>query len=132
MMFTACDGKLWWIDEATNKLVCRESNGLSVEGAFDWLVETGEIGLDLPENKYITNLLVRANLDVGASLRIDVQYENGAWEKKIEYARSGLKSFNVPVAPHRCDHLKMRISGNGGCKIYSIGKHLRQGSETMW
>lgn len=132
MMFTACDGKLWWIDEATNKLVCRENNGLSAEGAFDWLVETGEIGLDLPENKYITNLLVRANLDVGASLRIDVQYENCAWEKKIEYARSGLKSFNVPVAPHRCDHLKMRISGNGGCKIYSIGKHLRQGSETMW
>lgn len=132
MMFTTCEGKLWWIDEATKRLVCREDKKLEAEGAFDWMVETGELGLDIPENKYITNLLVRANLEAGASLEIDVQYEGEHWEKKITYNRAGLKSFNVPVAPHRCDHLKMRISGTGGCKIYSISKHLRQGSEVMW
>lgn len=132
MMFTTCEGKLWWIDEATNRLVCREDKELEVEGAFDWVVETGELGLDIPDNKYITNLLVRANLEQGASLTIEVQYEGKRWEKKIQYNKAGLRSFNVPVAPHRCDHLKLRISGNGGCKVYSISKHLRQGSEAMW
>ena len=132
MMFTTCEGKLWWIDEATKRLVCREDKELEVEGAFDWAVETGELGLDVPDNKYITNLLVRANLEAGASLTIEVQYEGKRWENKIQYNKAGLRSFNVPVAPHRCDHLKMRISGNGGCKVYSISKHLRQGSEAMW
>lgn len=132
MMFTSCDGKLWWIDEPTKKLVCRESDSLTMEGKFDWHVETGNLGLDIPENKYISNLLIRANLEEGTSIKIEVQYEHGAWEKKIEYGRAGLRSFNVPVSPHRHDHLKMRISGNGGCKIYSISKHLTQGSEVMW
>lgn len=129
MMFATVDGELYWVDEDTSKLVCRTGD---TEGAFDWRVESGVLGLDIPENQYMTRLLIRAELEEGASLDLFVRYGDGAWEKKISYNRSGLRSFNVPVLPHRCDTLKLKLEGHGGCKVYSISKHITQGSEQMW
>ena len=132
MMFAACEGRLWWIDEEKKRLVCRDAAGLEEEGKFAWKAETGVLGLDLPENKYMSNLLIRAELEEESAVRIEVRYENGEWEKKLEYDRPGLRSFNIPVLPSRSDHLRMRISGEGQCKIYSISKQIRRGSEKMW
>ena len=130
--FTACDGKLWWIDEIGKRLVCRESEALEKEPAFNWKAETGVLGLDLPENKYMSNLVVRADLAQGSKIKIEIKYENGPWESKIDYAKPGLKSFNVPIIPGRSDHLRMRLSGTGQCKVYSVSKHIKRGSEKMW
>ena len=42
-----------------------------------------------------------------------------------------LRTFAFPVRPHRCDHFRLKLTGTGGAKIYSITKTLEQGSDEM-
>ena len=132
MMFTTCDGRLWWIDEDKKQLVCRVSDGLEEEKDFAWLAESGIIGFQQVGNKYVSRFTVRAELDKGANIYMEMQVDDGLWKRMITYARPGLRSFNIPVLPRRCDHLKLRFGGKGGCKIYSVSKYLREGSERNW
>lgn len=132
MMFTTCDGRLWWIDEDKKQLVCRVSDGLEEEKDFAWQAESGIIGFQQVGNKYVSRFTVRAELDKGANIYMEMQVDDGLWQRMITYARPGLRSFNIPVLPRRCDHLKLRFGGKGGCKIYSVSKYLREGSERNW
>jgi hypothetical protein len=132
MMFTTCDGRLWWIDEDKKQLVCRVSDGLEEEKDFAWQAESGIIGFQQVGNKYVSRFTVRAELDKGANIYMEMQVDDGLWQRMITYARPGLRSFNIPVLPRRCDHLRLRFGGNGGCKIYSVSKYLREGSERNW
>ena len=132
MMFTTCDGRLWWIDEDKKQLVCRVSDELEEEKDFAWQAESGIIGFQQVGNKYVSRFTVRAELDKGANIYMEMQVDDGLWQRMITYARPGLRSFNIPVMPRRCDHLKLRFGGKGGCKIYSVSKYLREGSERNW
>jgi hypothetical protein len=42
---------------------------------------------------------------------------------------TSLKTFSVPIKPKRCDHLRLRIDGEGNAKIFSITKTIEQGSD---
>lgn len=132
MMFTTCGGRLWWIDEDKKQLVCRVSDGLEEEKDFAWQAESGIIGFQQVGNKYVSRFTVRAELEKGANIYMEMQVDDGLWQRMITYARPGLRSFNIPVLPRRCDHLKLRFGGRGGCKIYSVSKYLREGSERNW
>lgn len=132
MMFTTCDGRLWWIDEDKKQLVCRVSDGLEEEKDFAWQAESGIIGFQQVGNKYVSRFTVRAELDKGANIYMEMQVDDGLWQRMITYARPGLRSFDIPVLPRRCDHLKLRFGGKGGCKVYSVSKYLREGSERNW
>lgn len=132
MMFTTCEGRLWWIDEERKQLVCRVAEGLAEEEAFAWSAESGIIGFAQVGNKYVSRFTIRAELEKGSSIYMEMKVDDGLWQRMITYARPGLKSFNIPVRARRCDHLQMRFGGKGECRIYSISKYLREGSERNW
>jgi hypothetical protein len=132
MMFTTCDGRLWWIDEEEKRLVCRSADGLETESDFAWSAESGIIGFVQPGNKYMSRFTVRAELGKGSNICMEMKTDDGPWQRMITYARPGLRSFNIPVQPRRCDHLQLRFSGKGECRIYSISKYMREGSERNW
>ena len=61
---------------------------------------------------------------------IDAQYDSsGVWERLSSMTGTTLRSFAVPVRPKRCDHLKIRLSGEGDAKIYSFVKTVEEGSD---
>jgi hypothetical protein len=132
MMFTTCDGRLWWIDEDKKQLVCRTAEGLEEEGKIEWMAESGIIGFEQVGHKYVSRFTVRAELEKGADIYMEMQVDDGVWKRMITYERPGLRSFNIPVLPGRCDHLKLRFGGHGDCRVYSVSKHLREGSERSW
>lgn len=133
MIFATCEERLWWIDEKRGRLVCRtKTEDLEEEEDFVWAAESNVMGLAQTGQKYISRFTIRAELEKGAKLEVAIRYDDGVWLKKIAYARPGLRSFNVPVIPRRCDHLRLKISGKGGCRVYSVSKYLREGSERAW
>ena len=80
--------------------------------------------------KYISRMTVRMSLDIGASVDFYAQYDlSNDWVHLCTMHGTSLRSFSIPIRPRRCDHMKLRIVGNGGCKIYSITKTIEQGSE---
>lgn len=101
-----------------------------IESPVEWYAETGDIGMGIPNNKYISKLQFRLEVPEGSMVKIELQYDSdGQWIEKYRINATRLRSFTVPIIPRRCDHMKVRISGVGDCKIYSFTRTVEEGSE---
>ena len=128
--FCTSRGELYFIDAADNMIKTINGSGTKDTTNVEWMAETGVIGTDMPDKKYISRLDVRMSLKVGTRVYFYVEYDStGKWEHLFTMTGMTLQSFTVPVRPKRCDHLRLRIEGDGEAKIYSICKTLEQGSE---
>ena len=124
--FCPCDGELYYIDHVDGDIKTVSGGSESV----DWMAETGMIGITYPDQKYISRLLLRMALEIGATVTISAQYDSsGVWEQVGVINGSSTRSFLVPIRPKRCDHMRLRLEGNGGAKVYSITKTIEQGSD---
>ena len=128
--FCSCDGELYFIDSADQQIKTMLGSGKKDTAPVKWMAETGTLGTDSPDKKYISRLNVRMSLDIGARVRIFVQYDSsGKWDLILSMAGINLRTFTIPVRPRRCDHIKIRIEGEGDAKIYSITKTIEEGSD---
>ena len=129
--FCNCRGDLYYIDYADNQIKTVGGTGDSKEASnIEWMAETGVIGIASPDKKYVSRIDIRLSMTVGARVFIHIQYDSlGDWEHVYAMTGITLRSFAVPIRPKRCDHLRMRISGIGESKIYSICKTIEQGSD---
>lgn len=126
--FCNCDGELYYVDTGRIKTV--NGTGLVDTAPVQWMAETGIIGTDSPDKKYISRIVMRLSLELGTRLHLQVQYDSsGAWEQMFSMAGTTLKTFSIPVRPKRCDHLRLRFIGEGAAKIFSITKTIEQGSD---
>jgi len=101
-----------------------------MERQVEWFFETGDIGLDSPDNKYISKIQVRLEVDEKALVRVEVQYDrDGFWEEKYRINPTKKQSTTIPIIPKRCDTMRLRFVGKGAFKVYSIAKTIEQGSD---
>ena len=122
------DGELYAI--SNGKIITLLGSGKKDSDAVKWMAETGVIGMYTPDKKYISRLNIRMSLDIGSKMNFFIQYDSGGeWEQLSAMTGTSLRSFTVPVRPHRCDHFRLRIVGEGDARIYSITKTLEQGSD---
>ena len=123
-------GEIYAIDHDTKHIVTMFGSGTQDDVKVPWMVETGLMGMSMPDMKYISRLLIRMALEVGAKVDISIQYDSmGDWEPVCQMTVTSLRSFAVPIRPRRCDHFRIRIEGVGSGKIYSITKTIEQGSD---
>ena len=128
--FCNCRGDLYYIDWADNQIKSIKGAGVAETKAINWEAVTGVIGTDSPDKKYISRLDVRMLLEVGAKVTFFAEYDSsGDWEFLFNMEGVKLQSFAVPIRPKRCDHLRLKIVGEGDAKIYSICKTIEQGSD---
>ena len=127
--FCNCRGELYYIDtDKTIKTVL--GSGERDTNPVEWMAETGVIGTSMPDKKYISRLLVRMSLELGSRAMFFIQYNSsGEFEHLFTMRGSSLNTFTVPIKPRRCDHFRLRIEGEGDCKVYSITKTVEQGSD---
>ena len=115
---------------SNNGLLDLTGNTGTPEERVSWMAVTGDLGLELPEQKYISRLTLRLCLEPGATLEVYVQYDREqTWVKLGQVYGTDLRSFSLPVRPRRCDQLRLKLQGTGMCKLYSITKTLEKGSE---
>ncbi len=107
-----------------------ELKGFREEDDFIWTCESGLWGLSLPENKYYSNVTLRATGTKGARLSVWFEFDSsGKWEKQWESTFDKTGSILLPFITPRCDHLRIKIQGRGDVKIYSISRKIEAGSE---
>lgn len=107
-----------------------ELKGCVEEDDFEWTVESGIWGLTLPENKYYSDVVLRAVGEKGARIKIFFEYNSdGKWVKQLDRSFEKTGSLILPFITPRCDHLRMKIEGKGYVKIYSISRKIESGSE---
>ena len=126
--FCSCRGELYAI--SNGQIITMFGSGMPDNNLIEWMAQTGEIGVSSPDMKYISRITIRMSMDIGSEVRIYAQYDfSDEWESLCQLRSDNLRSFSIPVRPKRCDHMKIRIEGEGVAKIYSIIKTIEQGSE---
>lgn len=97
-----------------------------------WYAESGELGLDTPEHQYLQRLELRLLPENGAWVKAHVSYDEGrSWQYagSMEGGTGRIRAGLMVVRPVRCPHLRLRLEGCGGCRIYSISGVYEKGSE---
>jgi len=100
------------------------------EGAFRSLVEFGDFVEDDPNRKGTSKFQLRVELEAGASLTVEVQFDSsGTWEPVSVLTSPTKKSHYLPIVPRRSDHFRLRLSGTGDWILHSLVRESYSGSE---
>ena len=125
--FASAGGELYFL--AYGKIQSVLGTGTKEEGALRFMAETGMIGTDSPDRKYIARLDIRLSLSVSDEIDFYIEYDSsGKWEHLQTVFGHGTGSFSIPIRPRRCDHLRLRMEGKGDVKIFSLCKTMEEGS----
>lgn len=128
--FCSYQNEFYGIDHDTKHIITMLGSGTRDSKKVPWMVETGLVGMAMPDMKYISRLLMRMSLDVGSRISVSIQYDSvGTWDHVCQMTVTSLRSFAVPVRLRRCDHFRIRIEGEGEGRIYSITKTIEKGSD---
>jgi hypothetical protein len=99
------------------------------EGPVSWMCEFADIAEDIHVKKGVTKLYARIELDEGASCVMWIRYDSaGEWRVVNEYFADVKRSYVIPVIPRRADHYRIRLTGYGGFKLYSLTREFYSGS----
>lgn len=122
--------EMYCIDADTQNIITILGSGEQDSAPVEWMVETGELGLNSPDMKYVSGLTVRMAMDIGAKADFYIQYDlSDEWLHICTVRGTDLRSFAIPIHPRRSDYMKLRITGEGRTKIYSLTKTIEQGSD---
>ena len=81
---------------------------------------SGNIGLDSPEELYLSRLTLRLEAEVKSRIEVAVSYDSGAWETLAQLTADGRRCFDVPFMPRRCGSLRFRLKGRGQLTLRSL------------
>ena len=137
LYFVDSDGYLWSVAGNITDYILTEpvegygtGEGPEAEDAFEWMVETGDIGMDLPDHKYISGIRLLVAAAVGSELTLSAQCDGGTWKTVKTFAKlPGKNMITIPYVTPRCYSMKLRIEGTGDIKLYSITKSVEMGSD---
>jgi len=127
--FAAVDDELWCIDSDKRLIALNGTDGTK-ETSIDWMVESGILHYTYPNRKYVSRYDVSLSMERGAKVKVYLQYNStGPYELYSQIQQTGTGSVTLPIRPRRCDHLRMRLVGNGDVKIFSISRKLEVSSD---
>lgn len=100
------------------------------EEYVQWYCETGDMGYEYPDYKYVDKITIRAYVEHKSEIQIQISYDDGKYEDVgILRGFAETKSQSIDIMPFRCDHFRLKFIGHGDVRIYSMALTLDTGSE---
>lgn len=98
---------------------------------INWSATLCRLDETITEVKGYSRLTMRAELEAGSSINVEVAADGGAFETvKTVSAGAGCREISViPIIPTRCDSFRIRLSGKGRSRIYALTREFNTGSE---
>lgn len=120
------DGFLWSITGALPEVQTDES----FDETVSWEAETGWLGYEYPDRKYISRLCFRLYTAPDTEVGFFIRYDNEEDYICVGSVTSGRRgTVNIPIIPRRCERMKIKLSGSGQCSLYSVTRTVERGSE---
>ena len=130
LCFAPFDGDLYFIDEESGELKTVTGSRGEVEKSLFWQADSGLMGYEEPDQKYVSRLLLRLKLPVGGEADAFIQYDSdGHWHHAGHISGQGTRSFLLPLRPRRCDHFRLRLQGRGELRLYSMARIYEGGGD---
>jgi hypothetical protein len=115
------DGEGLWAVLPTREKDYETADAAQTEStlAYEWI--SGDIGLDNPDDKYISRITVRMDAEARSTVHIYASYDGEPWEQLGEATTSTTKArLDVPIVPARHDTMRLRIQGTGRVTLRSV------------
>ena len=97
-----------------------------------WMAQTGDLGLDIPENRRLTKLTLRLRLARDAAMQVWVSYDGSdLWQPVAKLRGIPAGSVTLPMPVRRCSQLRLRLEGAGDMRLYSLTKTISRGSDVF-
>ena len=132
LCFTQCDGELFAL--TNDRILSMQGRSGTLEAPLDWVAESGDWGLDTPENTYLQRLEIRLKPEDHATVEFAVSYDGGqTWQAQrgIHGEAGQMQPTVVYIRPARCSMLRVRLSGTGECTIFSAAAVYEKGSDVV-
>ena len=135
LMFCSMSGDTFFVtEEGTNacniNLISDYNKTDTQETAPEWEAVTGLQGYSYTGQKYISRFNLRMVLPKGSYMDIYIEYDSsGKWEHQGHIKGVGTTSFMIPVRPRRCDHFRIKLTGAGDVRLYSMSKLFEGGTD---
>ena len=105
-----------------------KSSGGTTEDGPAFAVEFADF-YDAPNKKATCKVLLRLEIDAGASLNVYAQFDSsGTWELAHSLTSRSKQSCLLPLVLHRCDHYRLMLTGSGEFTLYSMSRDIAAGS----
>ena len=128
MKWTVSPG--WWVRTSPRRWGREAPEGAETDGSVESMAEFGDFVEGNPNKKGTGKLQIRIELDAGASVSIDMQFDSdGVWRPVDTLETTVKRSFYLPIIPRRSDHFRIRFTGTGGWRLYSLVRENYIGSE---
>ena len=115
------DGSDRWAAEPSREPDWENADG--VEEAVAFSLVTGEIGLDRPEEQYLSRLTFRLDAETQSRVELDVSYDGGGWEPAaVLTAEQKRKCADLSFVPRRCGIFRLRLQGRGQIVLRSVAR----------
>ena len=125
LCFLSADGPLWLNGDARTV-----PEGAVSEGTVESLAEFADFTGGSPHKKGAGKLQLRVELEAGAELPVEIQFDSdGVWREVDTLAATEKRSFLLPIIPRRCDHYRIRLTGEGMWRVYSLARESYGGSD---
>lgn len=100
------------------------------ETRLPWVAQSGILYYEYPNRKYTSRYDIMLSAPKDTTISIYIQYDSDSvWRFSGKMRFRGLNSITFPIRPRRCNHMELRLEGEGDAKLYSIARILEQGSD---
>ena len=109
------DGSALWAAGSDRETEGEEEANLWFEAV------TGDIGMSMPDDKYISRVTLRLDALAHTVVTVAVSYDGGAWETVGSCAvTQEHQRVNLPFVPRRHDLMRLKFSGTGQMTLRSM------------
>jgi len=127
-LYAMCADNVYGIGSRNNSIYTQEQ--VLDEEWTEFYAETGEMGYESPDHSYVSRITLRAFIPTRSELRVEISYDDRPYDTVGTLrGHSEISSQSLPFAPLRCDHFKIKISGHGDVRVYSMALTIERGSE---
>lgn len=101
------------------------------EEEVEWFAEFADFTEEDPNKKGVSKLQLRLELERGATVQVWMMFDSdGLWRAVNSAIGEGVKrSYYLPIVPRRGDHYRLKLTGTGGCRVFSLVREYYTGSE---
>lgn len=137
--FTRHEGNLYFLNDLGEIWIIGDmvmvpgdvTENVTEEKELCWMVEFADFTEEDPNKKGVGKLQIRLELEEDASVEVWIQFDSDeVWRRAGSIIGEDPKrSYYLPIVPRRCDHYRLKLTGEGGCRVYSIAREYYSGSE---
>ena len=118
-------GEIWTVGD-----VAQPPEGAQQEGQVAWVAEFADFTDGSPDKKGLFRLHIRLEVEEGGQVQAWAQVDSdGEWHPMGQpIGPTPKRSFQLPMIIRRGDHYRLKLTGTGRCRIYSITRERYGGS----